>query len=261
MNLLSINRHIQNGNWSMTELHSHPHYEIYFLYEGERRFFLNDALYNLFAPCIVVIEPYVLHKTEGGAFKRINIDVLPEYLNQYQKDVLEEAGCKILVPKPEEKAAFLRDMLTLEGVKDEENHSSDIKNTLFSYIIYNISLLKAQDKTLYPINRNRLPENLLLILDYINKNYRENITLNSLSEKFFLSKASIIYNFNHYLNFTPIDYLLNLRLNKARDELLTTKKTISEISEGCGFSSPNYFSFIFKKKEGISPLGFRKSIK
>jgi AraC-like DNA-binding protein len=261
MELLSTNHHIQHNNWSMSDLHSHPHYEIYFLYEGERLFFLEDALYKLFAPCLVAIPPYVLHKTEGGAFKRMNIDVLPEYLNVYQSAVLKRVGAKILLPKEEEEKALLRDMLALHDVSEEANYSKDIKSALFSYIIYNISRLEELDKALMPLNRKSLPPTLLDIIDYLNKSFRNDISLCSLSKKFFVSKAWVIYNFKRYLGVTPIDYLLTLRLNRAKTELLTTEKSILEISSGCGFSSPNYFSLIFKQKEGLSPTSFRKNKK
>jgi AraC-like DNA-binding protein len=55
-----------------------------------------------------------------------------------------------------------------------------------------------------------------------------------------------------------MDYLLMLRLSKAKEELMNTEKSIKEISESCGFSSPNYFSLIFKRKENISPGNYRK---
>ena len=50
----------------MSDLHSHNHYEIYFLVKGERSFFLSNKMYNLKGPVIIIIPPYVMHKTEGG---------------------------------------------------------------------------------------------------------------------------------------------------------------------------------------------------
>jgi transcriptional regulator GlxA family with amidase domain len=48
-------------------------------------------------------------------------------------------------------------------------------------------------------------------------------------------------------------------LNKAKHLLLSTDKTVNEIAELCGFSSANYFGLIFKKKENLSPLTYRKN--
>ena len=50
-----------------------------------------------------------------------------------------------------------------------------------------------------------------------------------------------------------MDFLLNLRLEKAKEALETTNKSICQIAEECGFRSANYFSLIFKRKEQLSP--------
>ena len=57
MNFIEIEKSIRNENWSMNDLHSHSHYEIYYLYQGNRTFFLSNALYKLSAPVIVIIPP------------------------------------------------------------------------------------------------------------------------------------------------------------------------------------------------------------
>jgi iron complex transport system substrate-binding protein len=88
--------------------------------------------------------------------------------------------------------------------------------------------------------------------------YAEKQTLESLAENFFVSKATLIYNFKKYASCSPIDFLLNVRLTKAKELLLNTKKSVNEISEICGFSSANYFGLIFKQKENLSPANYRK---
>ena len=95
------------------------------------------------------------------------------------------------------------------------------------------------------------------IIKYINENYREHITLDVLSRLFFASKPTIINQFNAITNSSPINYLLQVRINHAKQMLSNTNKTISEISDACGFSSPNYFSLIFKKKMHMSPSDYR----
>lgn len=58
--------------------------------------------------------------------------------------------------------------------------------------------------------------------------------------------------------FAPSQYHLNLRLNKAKDLLLSTGLNINEVANQTGFNSVFYFSKLFKKKEGVSPKGFRR---
>jgi len=55
------------------------------------------------------------------------------------------------------------------------------------------------------------------------------------------------------------DYINNFRLEQAKSMLQNPELTISEIAYKTGFSSPNYFSTVFKNKFGVSPNAFRKS--
>ena len=54
-------------------------------------------------------------------------------------------------------------------------------------------------------------------------------------------------------------FILQQRLSRAHELIVTTYLPIGEIAAACGFSSANYFGLIFKKKEGISPLTYRKN--
>ena len=58
---------------------------------------------------------------------------------------------------------------------------------------------------------------------------------------------------------SPIDFLVDVRLTKAKQMLVSTKKGLEEIAYLNGFSSANYFGLIFKKREGLSPLNYRKN--
>ena len=95
-------------------------------------------------------------------------------------------------------------------------------------------------------------------IDYINENYHEKQTLEKLAKTFFVAKTTLMYQFKKYTNCSMIDYLLNVRLTKAKEMLLNSKKSVSDIAEACGFSSSNYFGLIFKKKENLSPANYRK---
>ena len=87
MNFIEIEQSTKTEEWSMIDLHSHSHYEIYFLEKGNRTFFLSSELYRLSAPVLIIIPPHTLHKTEGSAFARYNINVSEDYLDDFQKHV------------------------------------------------------------------------------------------------------------------------------------------------------------------------------
>ena len=117
MRFIEVERSEQKSNWNMRDLHSHAHYEIYYLYKGSRTFLLSNAIYVLEAPVIVVIPPYTMHKTEGGPFERYNVDVSPQYLNDFQIEVLDGISLRRVIPDDENSKVFiglLREMSLLD---------------------------------------------------------------------------------------------------------------------------------------------------
>ena len=90
MPFIEFEKSVRKNDWSMHDLHSHSHYEIFLLCEGQRSFFLSNRLYILNAPTLIVIPPNAMHKTEGGPFERYNVNVSSAYLDPFQKDVLNK---------------------------------------------------------------------------------------------------------------------------------------------------------------------------
>lgn len=258
MELMNIERRVAKQAMSMATLHSHAHYEIYILTKGSRSFLLTNRLYKLEAPAMVVIPPHVLHMTEGGPYERYNVYAFPDYLNDFEREVLE--SCALVVAKPDQKTTEkLTGLLEeMEAIDRKKKHADTIEKALFCHLV--LYLKQATDKAVSPaaLTADGVPPVVLKIIDFLNANYAEKHTLDSLAKTFFVSKTTLIYNFKKYINHSPIDFLLNVRLTRAKELLLTTNKSIGEIAELCGFSSSNYFGLIFKSKEGLSPSDYRK---
>ncbi len=258
MSFIEVEKSIKNEEWSMMNLHSHSHHEIYFLQKGNRTFFLSNALYHLKAPVLIIIPPHVLHKTEGSAFERYNVNVSENYLDDFQKHVLKEKALSIIKLNSEQNVLFENIFNQMHAVNKLDKFSDLILKTLFSYSILQINNLTAHTLSLSVSKSKFVPPQILKVIEFLSEKYAENLTLIDISNRYFISKSTLIYNFNKFIGCSPIEYLLNIRLTKAKELLANTKKSIGEISELCGFSSANYFSLIFKQKESISPLSYRK---
>ncbi|MBQ7369153.1 MAG: helix-turn-helix domain-containing protein [Clostridia bacterium] len=258
MAFIEVEKKIYENEWAMHDLHSHPHYEFYFLTKGSRSFFLSNALYKLAAPAIVIIPPHVMHKTEGGAFERYNINVSEGYLDDFEKETFGKRALQVIKPKPTEEAELLKLLALLEETDRRQKYGESVLNKLFSYFVLTVS--KISDAHLFPHRetKNSIPPLILKVIDYVNEHYSESQTLDDIAKAFFVSRSTLIYNFKKYTNCSLIDFVLNVRLTKAKELLLNTKKSVGEISELCGFSSSNYFGLIFKKKENLSPANYRK---
>lgn len=95
---------------------------------------------------------------------------------------------------------------------------------------------------------------------YINENYRQPITLESVCRENHVSKYHFCRKFKASVGITVMQYVLKTRLAAAENMLAAGEGAVSEVSESCGFSSVSYFCQIFKKQTGISPSEYRKQI-
>lgn len=97
------------------------------------------------------------------------------------------------------------------------------------------------------------------IISYIDDNYKEKITLDELAFIFRTNRSTLCKVFKTTTGKTITEYVNDKKLNKAKDKILTTNKTLTEIAEELNFESIHYFTRFFKKHVGISPKEFRKN--
>ncbi len=101
-------------------------------------------------------------------------------------------------------------------------------------------------------------QNLQAVKEFLDKNYASKITLDMLSEQFFINKFYLTRIFKEQFGESVTGYLLQVRITKAKQALRFTDKPIEEIAHECGMHDANYFSRTFKKVEGVTPGEFRR---
>ncbi len=104
---------------------------------------------------------------------------------------------------------------------------------------------------------NKVNKDCIFIENYIDAHFKEEITLDKLSEVTFLNKYHIVHAFKNYKGISPINYMIKKRIDEAKVLLVTTNMQISEIAYIVGFASQSYFAQSFKKATGISPIQYR----
>jgi two-component system response regulator YesN len=92
---------------------------------------------------------------------------------------------------------------------------------------------------------------------YIRDNYSKNISLDDVSKEVNISPYYFSKVFKEGTGEGFVEYLTNIRIEKAKELLSTTEFSMREICSMCGYSDPNYFSRSFKKKIGISPTEYK----
>lgn len=96
------------------------------------------------------------------------------------------------------------------------------------------------------------------VVEYIKKNIHNELNLKILSEVAGLSPNHFHKVFTDTLNITPNAYIIKSRLDRAKELLAKTSLAIAEIALKCGFENTPYFSYLFKKEVGVSPVKFRR---
>ena len=101
-------------------------------------------------------------------------------------------------------------------------------------------------------------ENINSIKQYLDEHYDEKITLDDLTERFFISKYYLTRVFRKQFGISISHYLLSIRITKAKQMLRFTDETVENIGYKCGLGAPHYFSRTFKQVEGINPSEYRE---
>ncbi|MNI65101.1 Melibiose operon regulatory protein [compost metagenome] len=127
-----------------------------------------------------------------------------------------------------------------------------IWQTLFKHLDQIPAVVQERKELQYQV---RLQQMLL----FIEQNYMNPVTLQDISNSANISKSEASRCFHAYLKCSPVDYLLQYRIEVSQRLLFDTNRSIQEISLECGFNSSSYFIKTFRKKAGISPGEYRKT--
>ncbi|MHB8075501.1 PocR ligand-binding domain-containing protein [Desulfosporosinus fructosivorans] len=108
---------------------------------------------------------------------------------------------------------------------------------------------------------NKDQKNILAIqkaAEYIQKNFRNKLTIEDISQVVYLSPCYVSRIFKQSLGCTLMEYLTHVRIEEAKTMLKDPKYNVMQVAEESGFEDPAYFTRVFKKIEGITPSRFKQ---
>jgi len=144
-----------------------------------------------------------------------------------------------------------RDLLKIERLKRLCPTTAQLKKLLIEKAVALADLINSQS-VLAP------SKTILTAIQYIKDHFNENITLSGVAEHTHISKNYLCDLLKKELNITFIDYVTNLRIERAKYYLSNTDMKMYEISAAVGYNDYAYFSQIFKRHTGISLSNYRK---
>ncbi|MCM3595598.1 response regulator [Metabacillus idriensis] len=117
-------------------------------------------------------------------------------------------------------------------------------------------LIKLLSNVKYQKEKNNMQQ----IEEYLQQHYQEDINLQDIADRFFLSREYISRKFKQDYHATLTDYLTNIRMEKAKNLLENPYLKIYEVAYGVGYQNEKYFSKVFKKHIGLTPNEYRHSL-
>lgn len=121
-------------------------------------------------------------------------------------------------------------------------------------------LLQYSEKT-PSSNTKASSDKLKQVLDYIELHYADSISVSELAKLCYFSDYHFMRFFKRHMNMTCVEYINNLRLEKAVELFKEGESSILDVSLSVGFHNLSYFHRAFKKKYHVTPLSFIKEIK
>lgn len=136
----------------------------------------------------------------------------------------------------------------------QENIALQIAITLLRESCHNLSGLTCQS---VPYHDDAAVKKAI---EYITDNYQNRLSLSEISKATHYSSYHLLRLFKRHTGTTPFEYLLNLKIEKAKDLLKKTDCTMQQICNLCAFGSLSYFSRVFREKTGVSPTEYKKQV-
>ncbi|UWP58561.1 AraC family transcriptional regulator [Ruminococcus gauvreauii] len=243
-------------------LHNHKdRLELLFIRTGSGSYVVDDEYYDVKAGNIIICNAGVLHD-EVPQYNR-ELSMLSIAIDNLQLEGLPENHLISADIKPVlkvEKHFVLMDAI-FQTIFDSVAFDSEEQQETNQYLTQALlSLLIHAFKQYGQPNTEHSKEDPLLkdIKQYIDENYSEDLTLQKISDQFFISPSYLSHLFKRKLGYSPIHYIVRRRIGEAQSLLIMSQKSITEIASMVGFDNLSHFNVQFKKYVGLSPLSYRK---
>ena len=142
---------------------------------------------------------------------------------------------------------------------DYSARGSELQSLEYLYRLWRLLINEMDDPEYDIVSRHALikDKQMHAMLSYIYANYNKPVTVNEIAAAADISRSECFRIFNKITRETPANFLMNYRLVKAADMLLSTSMKITDVAIKCGFTSSSYFSKKFKKAYGVTPFRYR----
>lgn len=255
--LLYATESCYNDGWH-SSLHTHYCAELFYITDGAGYFQIEDKHYPVKAHDLIIINPNVLH-TE-----------MSDNINPLHYIVIGIEGIALASSSKEYNVQFhisnfkkKRNVLWFyfSQIFEESTSKSPNSEILYNNLVENLIIILGREVNLtlsLDSSHKKSSRLCITIKQFIDNHYKENLTLEMLADLTHISKYHMVHIFTQEYGISPINYMIEKRIEEGKHLLSTTDYSLSLIGRTLGFSSPSYFSQAFKKHTQYSPIEYRK---
>ena len=248
-------------------LHHHDFYEVYFFLSGNVQYNIETRSYLLTPGDVLLISPMELHQPMFGSeqreYERIVLWIDKQFLEGFSLPGQGFTNCfdtdspnhtNLLRPEGVQRQflTFLLEQLISES-SSEQPYREICALSYLAQVLVLLNRLALQQRRENPVAVQ--DSTVYNILGYINEHYSENLTLDDLANKFFLSKYHLSREFQRLVGTSVHRYIVQKRLVMAK-QMLSSGKPSSEVYQSCGFGDYSNFYRAFKAEYQISPKDY-----
>lgn len=262
-----INKAHRTSGYDMKTFHLHKKYEIYYLLEGTRRYFIEDSVYPVSAGNVVIIGKDEVHKTaaaDNAAHTRFVLNFNPEYFGPSWDcgcDLFSffDRGVKVLTVSMRLQGLFesiFQRLYDLNG--DDTPEAGALRKALLTELLVYLKGC-VEDQIARHAGSGRLSNKTVDgITGYIATNYTSVLSLRGIAAQFYISPYYLSHLFKKATNLSIVEYINSVRIRAAKNYLEGTSLPVSEIALRTGFNTASHFSRVFKLGTGLAPNQYRK---
>ena len=246
---------------------SHDHIEMDFILSGNGKYYINDHYYDVNEGDLIILNPGVRHQalrvSTPTPVKEFFIGFSDIHLNGIPKNHMPLENDEFILHTSGDLKQRLMKLCTSMAVENslyQEGRYFMLKSYLVQMLL---TILREQTNPIEvkggcsfdSTNKKYVVDQ---IVTYFEDHYSEKISLDQIAENMYLSPFYISRIFKSEIGDAPIRYLINIRLEKAK-ELLEKgwDGSIQEIASEVGYDDAYHFSKLFKKKYGVAPSSIK----
>ncbi len=260
---ISTSQYSQYENDWHSMLHLHNFAELFYVSKGVGQFLLENDKFTVQENDLVIVNPKTLHTEtalNNANFEYIvlGIEGLSFLFEQSESDTYIKNCTVNNFSEHKKELEVLFNTLKDEISRQSFGYEIICQNTL-EILLVKIARYAKYDFSIVPSNKSS--KECSTIKQYIDIHFKENLTLDFLANLVHMNKFYMVHEFTKSFGMSPINYLIDKRIQESKYLLTNTNLSLSQISEITGFSSPSYFSQAFKRVTKTSPKEYRDKLK